>query len=89
MIAQQQRNHKGLCELVEISAGSVEDQPIEETSFDEWNRPGCPRREGLYEFVNVIWIEWVDGVAYRKALGRVRKKIWRKEATEKLHMTLG
>ncbi|KAF2252022.1 HET-domain-containing protein [Trematosphaeria pertusa] len=81
--------HGGRLELIEISAGAVENQPIEEKSFDEWNREGCPRHKGLYEFINVLWIEWVDGIAYRKALGRVEKGVWGEVAIEKLDITLG
>jgi hypothetical protein len=79
----------GLLELIEISEGEVQNQPIEEKSFDEWNREGCPRYSGLYKFVNVLWIEWEDGVAYRKALGRVEKSIWQRVATERIDITLG
>jgi hypothetical protein len=25
----------------------------------------------VYEFCHVMWIEWKDGIAYRKAIGRV------------------
>jgi hypothetical protein len=31
----------------------------------------------------------VEGVAYRKALGRVRKDVWESEAKEKVEITLG
>jgi hypothetical protein len=89
ILAQQQQSCKGLCELVEMSAGSVKNQQVEEQSFDEWNNPKCLRRKGFYEFVNVLWIEWIDGIAYRKALGRVRKNVWRKEAKQKIQLTLG
>lgn len=83
------RKHKGRAELIEISAGSVENQNIEERSFDEWNVPVCPRYQGVYEFVNVLWIEWVDGVAYRKALGRVKKSTWGRLRKERIDITLG
>jgi hypothetical protein len=26
-----------------------------------------------YEFYNVLWIEWEDGIAYRKGIGHVEK----------------
>lgn len=68
-------------ELVEISIGSVDDEEIEKFYFDEWDRPQCPRSSGRYNFYSVLWVEWIDGVAYRKALGRVEKSIW--EATER------
>ncbi|KAF2259901.1 HET-domain-containing protein [Lojkania enalia] len=76
-------------ELVEISAGSVDNQNIEKQSIDEWHRPQCPRHSGLYEFYNVLWVEWIDRVAYRKALGRVEKGVWDAVATEQIYLTLG
>ena len=78
-----------LCELMEISAGSVEDWEIDARSFDEWYQEDCGWKQGLYEFVNVLWVRRVEGVAYRKALGRVRKDVWESEAKEKVEITLG
>jgi hypothetical protein len=78
-----------IVELIEISEGEVQNQPIEEKSFDEWNRPGCPRFNGFYRFVNVLWVEWEGNVAYRKALGRVEGQIWRDVAQERIDVTLG
>lgn len=78
-----------LCELIEISAGSVEDWEIDARNFDEWYQEDCGWKQGLYEFVNVLWVRRVEGVAYRKALGRVRKDVWESEAKEKVEITLG
>lgn len=65
------------CDLVELSAGSVDgNQPNGVVSFDEWDQPSCPRHTRLYKFVNVLWIECVGEVAHRKALGRVEKEKW-------------
>ena len=73
----------------EISAGSVKNSEIEKKTFDEWDQPQCPIRDGDYEFYNVLWIEWVDGIAYRKALGRVEKTAWDAAATKIISVTLG
>jgi hypothetical protein len=89
VLENQRRLHQGRCELIEISAGSVKDQQIEERCFDEWNKSGCPRKKGHYDFINVLWIERVDGVAYRKALGRIKKDVWERVAKEKINITLG
>jgi hypothetical protein len=78
-----------IVELIAISEGEVENQSIEEKSFDEWNRMQCPRFKGLYEFVNVFWVEWEEDVAFRKALGRVEKGVWRQLAKEMVEVTLG
>jgi hypothetical protein len=77
------------CELIEISAGSVENWEIDARSFDEWYQEDCGWSQGLYEFVNVLWITRMKGVAYRKALGRVRKDVWEREAKERIAVTLG
>jgi hypothetical protein len=45
--------------------------------------------EGLYEFVNVLWTEWVEGVAYRKALGRGKRDVWEDEAMKSVEIILG
>ena len=73
LIEEVKTKNRGLVELIEISAGSVDSPTLEEKSFDEWNREGCPRQKGPYEFFNVLWVEWVDRVAYRKTLEGLRK----------------
>ncbi|OHE94399.1 hypothetical protein CORC01_10327 [Colletotrichum orchidophilum] len=77
------------CELMEVSAGSVENQRGGDVSVDEWEDAECPRHTGTYDFVNVLWIEWVNGVAYRKALGRVWESALAGVAAEEAHITLG
>lgn len=77
------------CELIELSAGSVQNQSIEKISIDEWDRPHCPRLQGLYEFYNVMWIKRKEGVGYRKAVGRVVKRVWEEIATESIPLILG
>lgn len=76
-------------ELIEISAGSASNSWDESDYLQEWNDAGRPKQGDLYEFYNVLWIEWKDGVAYRKALGRVLKDVWDQEATETVEVTLG
>jgi hypothetical protein len=86
------------CRLIELSAGNVTidpdralaDQPDAEV-FDEWHLPGCwSQRQGLYEFYNVMWVEYDDNtVAYRKAVGRVEAEAWDRVATELGDITLG
>lgn len=78
-----------ILELVEISAGSVENKEPEKVCFDEWDRAHCPRHYGTYEFYNVLWIEWTNGVAFRKALGRVEKSVWEAESKDEIDLVLG
>jgi hypothetical protein len=81
-----------LVEVIEISAGSVKDREAEKQSFDEWEWGGCLESRlsrKVYEFYNVLWISWEDGVAYRKALGRVEKHVWEALEKEKIDVILG
>ena len=44
----------------------------------------------VYEFYNVMWIERdADGIAYRKAMGVVRKEAWDKGNPETVEIILG
>ena len=31
----------------------------------------------VYEFYNVLWIEWKAGIAYRRVLGRIWREAWK------------
>lgn len=80
----------GTCELVAISAGyAIEGFPA--YAIDEWEikqRPkGSPGKK--YEYYNVLWVEWKDGVAYRKASGRVMKSAWEAQDLEEVDLVLG
>jgi hypothetical protein len=80
------------CELIAISRGFARNGKDESYFLEEWTDPkrrGFQRYDSLYEFYNVLWIEWKDGVAYRKALGRVVKDIWDRQALEWIDITLG
>ena len=41
------------------------------------------------EFYNVMWIEWTDGVAYRKGIGRVVTEFWEQLQPESIDLILG
>ena len=38
---------------------------------------------------NVMWIQWIGGIAYRKATGVVKEEIWESIALDKVDVTLG
>jgi len=46
----------------------------------------CKCGKDLY---GVLWVEWVDGVAYRKGCGYVRKEIWDSHKLEDVDLVLG
>jgi len=45
--------------------------------------------QGDYYFYNVLCIERKDGIAYRRAAGRVAKEIWESSGSEKVKVILG
>lgn len=41
------------------------------------------------EHYNVLWLEWADGVAYRKAVGQVERTTWEGMQRQKIELILG
>ncbi|KIV99867.1 uncharacterized protein PV09_08535 [Verruconis gallopava] len=79
-------------ELVELSAGSVQNRPGEQAYFDEWDRAGlsrCWRDDNKYEFYNVMAVSRVHGISYRVAVGRVEKESWERLRKGGVEITLG
>ncbi|KAM7213487.1 Heterokaryon incompatibility protein (HET) domain containing protein [Rhypophila decipiens] len=48
-----------------------------------------PVLSGCYEYFNVLWVEWIDGVAYRKGLGKVWKDACDAAEKEDIDLILG
>lgn len=42
-----------------------------------------------HHFYNVLWIECKDGIAYRRAAGRIPKAIWENNSPELSEIILG
>jgi heterokaryon incompatibility protein (HET) len=76
-------------ELIELSAGSVQNPIVENVPFDEWHCSDCSWTSDKYEFYNVMWIERENGIAYRQCLGRVTKGAWENIAMEEIEIILG
>jgi hypothetical protein len=84
------------CHVIELSAGMVSldvdgdllDHPQADI-FDEWFLPSWSQMEGVYQFYNVMQIEWNNGLAYRVAVGRVEKTTWERVAMEDIEVTIG
>ena len=76
-----------LTQLVALGGGPkyFDTDPLEENTADQVLRNSI----GIYEWYNVLWIETRDGIAYRKALGRVFKDSWEAQAPECVEITLG
>ncbi|RSL57576.1 hypothetical protein CEP54_008218 [Fusarium duplospermum] len=48
-----------------------------------------PKSGEDYDFINVLWVEWVDGIAYRKGLGRIFQHVWERQPLEDIELILG
>lgn len=78
------------CELIAISRGYAYNR-TERVHYDlaERSHEERPKSAERYEFYNVLWIEWKDGIAYRKGVGRVKKSMWEAQPLEWIQVTLG
>ncbi|KAH8669034.1 hypothetical protein BX600DRAFT_435541 [Xylariales sp. PMI_506] len=57
----------------------------------EFSYDGKTRRSAneYFEYYNIMWVEWKDGVAYRKGMGRVDGEYWEHLQTESVNLVLG
>jgi hypothetical protein len=77
-------------ELIAISRGFVfSENKVMISELLEWDHPERPKSFEIYEFYNVLWIEWEDEIAYRKGIGRVEKHMWESQPQEWIDVTLG
>jgi len=79
------------CELIGISKASVGNKEASHQyqTVSEMDRVSEIKGLDLYKFYNVLWIEWNDGIAYRKALGMVWKEAWERQDLEEIDVVLG
>jgi tRNA G10 N-methylase Trm11 len=58
----------------------VEDSkpPLEESGITQW-----------FKSYKVMWVEWNDGIAYRKGLGEVTRSNWEEYRGEQFALMLG
>lgn len=61
------------------------------SNLPEFRSDGITRYHSdyYYEFYNVMWIEWTDGVAYRKGIGRVLTEFWEQLQSKSIDLILG
>ena len=77
--------------LVEVSAGSAWQTPVPGQPFNSVAMIGRtldPERFQKYHFYNVLWVEWRDGIAFRKGIGHVEREAW-EQSTEWIDLVLG
>ncbi|KAK0727622.1 heterokaryon incompatibility protein-domain-containing protein [Lasiosphaeria miniovina] len=77
-----------MVELLAISTGAVTHDGYA-PQLDEMKMAERPRDGGEYRFVNVLFVTWDDGVAYRQGLGRVLASVWESAERESVDVTLG
>ena len=81
------------CEVIAISRGSAQrrmpDKDIYFQAFNEMDKVDEIKFLDSYAFYNVLWIEMIQGVAYRKAVGRVWEDAWEQLATKEVDILLG
>jgi hypothetical protein len=73
------------CELVAISKGA---HKTNEKRFSGRGREDGDAAETI-RYYNVLWIEWVDGVAYRRGVGLVFEDAWEAQELETINLILG
>lgn len=87
------RGSKILCELVAISRGSSRNANPGTSWFLHEALPELVVNElrGLrkYQWYNVLWVKWEDGIAYRQGIGRVWKPIWERLSLKTVDVKLG
>jgi hypothetical protein len=79
------------CELVAISQGSAKRIHTSKLpqAFNEMDRVPVVEKLEKYFFYNVLWIEWIGGIAYRQAVGRVLKDAWDRQSIVGVSVILG
>lgn len=79
------------CELVAISRGYAYEGKYT-PGMEEWDLEERPKAGGngsKYEWYNVLWVEWEEGIAYRKGVGRIEKAMWEAQELEWIDLMLG
>jgi hypothetical protein len=75
------------CELIMVSARR--EQRHHKCFCSEIENCEALKNVILYEFYGIFWVEWIEAVAYKKAIGRVWKRIWDKQGAETVDVILG
>ncbi|KAF2663231.1 HET-domain-containing protein [Microthyrium microscopicum] len=92
----EERSGANYCQLIGLSYGHVL-LGIPRVQYDHRLQKDFPEVEMYdhlktlkeYNFYNVMWIEWIDGVAYRKGVGRVWEEAWKLQNRTMIDVVLG
>lgn len=77
------------CELIALSLAMADNEGDYLGILDEWRMPERPKDSEFYQFYYVMWIEWDNAIAYRKAVGTVYKPVWENQVREDIDVVLG
>ena len=78
-----------MIELIALSQGFADPLERPYQLFEEFDIDKTLRSKGVFNFYNVMWIEWENGIAYRNAIGRVLKSTLEQQELEWIDVTLG
>lgn len=79
-------------QLIAISQGSIPNGLTDmggTSEIGEYMEKDRPKDGDSYEYYNVMWISWRDGIAYREAVGRVHKRMWSSLNPSTIDVVLG
>jgi hypothetical protein len=66
-------------ELIAVLNGFANPKLERSTDFEESEIEEEFKSRTIYTFYHVMWIEWENGIAYRKAIGRVYQDTWERQ----------
>ncbi|KAK4177797.1 heterokaryon incompatibility protein-domain-containing protein [Triangularia setosa] len=81
-----------MCECIVISEGrafGARSRWLKQIYIPEWGLIEETRDLNEFEFYNVLWVEWRDGIAYRKGIGTIWKEGWHRHNQEVRDIILG
>jgi hypothetical protein len=73
--------------VIAVSHGWLQDIFLP-SSFREVYEVHELEKVAKYKFYNVLWIEWIAGMAYRKGMGRVCKDAWKCQDVKTIQVTI-
>jgi len=86
----QSSNYDGDEKLEFVAISEATERDSSHVFEDEFlKEPGVVGEGGLVEFVNVLWVERIGGVCYRRGLGHIIARAWDAQARETVDVLLG
>ena len=95
LVSEENRGVAGsLCEFALLSLTEKQSQKdgcdsVWNNSPQEWEYRARNKATGSHQFYNVLWIEWLHGIAYRRAYGQIKKALWDRQEIEYFDLILG